>query len=515
MAMKFIPTFILFSALLHLPDVGIAANPVRPTGGGRPNVLIVITDDYAATLHDVAQAGPVHTPNLDRLAKRGTWFNRGYNDSPICCASRTAILTGIHTAKTGIYYNNQAYRRVSGSISKAETLPQHFLRNGYKVAGYGKIAHSPFMEDDAGDYTPGFYKIHDKVGDVTFTDEMLLKDHILPGSRRSIPKNTNHALHANANWDWGILPDDWDRDDPKKWQQDTEQANRTIDFLRASHGSPFLLICGFWRPHISWTVPKRYFDRYPLETIKLPSGYLAGDLEDIPKAGRWIASHRGEHANVVAGGMWKECLQAYYASISYMDEQAGHVLDALERGPHKDNTIVVFLADNGFHVGEKEHWLKFALWEQTCRVAFSISAPGLKAQESLVPVSTIDIYPTLNRLCGLGAPSTHPLDGIDLTPLLEGKSKERGQPVLSTYGPGNHAIRDARFRYIRYRDGTEEFYDHENDPHEWHNLAASPAHAPAKAGLARWLPTYNAPEIDPPGVIGKSRAVWEKEAFEK
>jgi arylsulfatase A-like enzyme len=504
----------LSAAVAALPATG-AAEPATLAAGKRPNVLMIIVDDYAASLHDVAQAGPVRTPNLDRLAKRGTWFNRAYNASPICCASRTAILTGVQTSKTGIYYNNQAYRRVPGSIAKAEALPGHFRRNGYVVAGYGKIAHTPFMEDDVGDYTPGYYKIHNRVGDVSYTDEMLLDHHVLPGSRRSVPKQSNHALHANWNWDWGVLPDDWDRDDPMRLQQDTEQANRSIEFLRTSHDAPFMLICGFWRPHISWTVPKRYFDRYPLESIRLPTGYLPGDLDDLPKPARWIASHRGEHANVVAGGLWKECLQAYYASISYADEQVGRVLDALEKSPHNENTIVVFLADNGFHTGEKEHWLKFALWEQTCRVAFSIAAPGMKPQELRAPVGTIDIYPTLNRLCGLPAPTTHELDGVDLTPLLEGKNPDPDRAVLSTYGPGNHSIRNSRFRYIRYRDGNEELYDHDQDPHEWTNLAAHPRHAETKAKLAKHLPKHDAPQVAPPGVVGKSHAVWEDEAFEK
>ena len=494
------------AALLSFTDP-VSAAPPRQL-----NVLFLIIDDHAATLHDVHQSGPVHTPNLERLARRGTWFSRAYNDAPICAAARSAILTGVHATKTGLYYNNQGYRRVPGSIATVETLPGHFLRHGYTVAGYGKIAHTTFMEDDVADYTPGFYKIHDKPGDVSYTDKMLLKDHILPGSRRSVPANSNHKFHANGHWKWGVLPDDWDRDNPAKLQQDTEQANRTIAFLDQPHDSPFLLICGFWRPHDSWTVPKRYFDMHPIESIELPEGYLPNDLSDLPKPGRWIAAHRGEHANMVAAGMWKQYMRAYYASISYIDEQVGRVLDALERSPHRGNTIVVFAADNGFHVGEKDHWLKQALWEQTCRVGFSISVPGLPPQDVRAPVSTIDIYPTLNHLCGLAAPTTHQLDGVDLTPLLEGKRRDRGRPVLSTYGQGNHSIRDERFRYIRYRDGSEELYDHDRDPWEWHNLAANPAFAPNRRELARSLPTVNAPPVAGPAVKGMS---WEDEAFEK
>ena len=153
--------------------------------------------------------------------------------------------------------------------------------------------------------------------------------------------------------------------------------------------------------------------------------------------------------------------------------------------------------DNGFHTGEKDHWLKFALWEQTCRVVFGISAPGLPRQFCATPVSLIDIYPTLLALCGLPAPTSHTLDGIDLTPVLKGERSERGKPVLSTFGLGNHSITDGRYRYIRYRNGDEEFYDHATDGYEWTNLAGDAKFDAAKTALARLLPATDAPEIEP------------------
>jgi len=246
---------------------------------------------------------------------------------------------------------------------------------------------------------------------------------------------------------------------------------------------------------VSWTVPNRYFDRYPLESIELPPGYRADDLADVPPAARWLATHRGEHNFIVKRDIWKKCLQAYYASISYVDEQIGRVLDALEAGPNRDNTIVVFTSDNGWHTGEKEHWSKFYLSELACRVVFSISVPGLKPQVSQTPVGLIDLYPTLVSLCGLPKPPTHSLDGFDLTPILHGASSERGAPVLSTYGRGCHSLRDARFRYTRYRNGAEELYDHANDPHEWTNLAGDSRFAADQARLASALPATNAPDV--------------------
>jgi arylsulfatase A-like enzyme len=317
---------------------------------------------------------------------------------------------------------------------------------------------------------------------------------------------------STQNWAWGVLPDDWDRDDPAKLQQDTEQANRTIAVLREKHDQPFFMVCGFYRPHGPWTVPQRYYRDFPLDSIELPAGYRVDDLSDLPKPGRWIATNRREHAAAVAAGMWKSAIQSLAASTAYVDEQIGRVLDALEQGPNHRNTIVIFAGDNGFHTGEKDHWLKFALWEQTCRVPLAIAVPGLPAQQRDTPVSLLDLYPTLIDLCGLSVPETHTLDGSNLAGLLAGRQQARGTPVLSTYGRGNHSLRNDRYRYIRYRNGDEEFYDETSDPHEWTNLARDPRYAAAKAELAQWLPKEEAEDIAPPGPV-MTTATWGDDAF--
>lgn len=488
-----------------------AAKAVASEGAGslkRPNVLIVFVDDMPFNFTDARQRSFVRTPHMQRLAARGTWFSRGYADAPICCASRTALLTGVHATRSGVYYNNVAYRRASNFISGVTTLPGLFLKNGYLTVGYGKVAHNSWLKDDVADYTPGYYKYLDNPADVTHPEAELAR-HILPGSEKIVPGR------STENWTWGVLPDEWDREDPEKLQQDTEVANRTIAVLKNQHAQPFFMVCGFYRPHGPWTVPERYYKDYPLESISVPEGFRADDLEDIPKPGRWIATNRGEHAAVVNAGMWKQTIQAIAASTAYVDEQIGRVLDALEAGPHSRNTIVVFAGDNGFHTGEKNHWLKFALWEQTCRVPFGFSVPGMPVQESHTPVSLIDLYPTLIELCGVTSPETHTLDGVSLVKVLSGADRDRGRPVLSTYGRGNHSVRDDRYRYIRYRNGDEELYDEHSDPHEFTNLANRTEFAAAKAKLVNWLPKIEEPELLPAPLPTWKHASWEDAAFEK
>jgi arylsulfatase A-like enzyme len=247
---------------------------------------------------------------------------------------------------------------------------------------------------------------------------------------------------------------------------------------------------------------------HPLNGIEVPAGYHPFDLEDLPSRGRLMSWSDRHHVDIVKRGLWKEAIQGYFAAMSYVDEQIGRVLDALEASGHADNTIVVFFSDNGMHLGEKNHWLKYTLWEQATRVFLSVYVPGYPRQTIDSPVSLVDLYPTLATLSGIGRPE-HELDGVDLTSLLAGEVQERGRPVLSTWGRGNHAIRDERYRYIRYRNGEEELYDHFADGHEWDNLADDPQFDSVKARLAASLPESDAPntrKLNPP----QSELQWDE-----
>ena len=259
--------------------------------------------------------------------------------------------------------------------------------------------------------------------------------------------------------------------------------------LKRPHDRPFFLACGFFRPHLPWHVPRNYLSRFPVDGILLPRVF-DGDLADVPGAGVKMARPERDHARVTAHGQWKNAVQGYLASVNFVDEMLGTVLSALEESGQAGNTVVVLWGDHGWHLGEKHHWRKFALWEEATRVPLLISAPpgtpGLPegtsdGAVSPRPVNLLDLYPTLVDLAGIEAPDS--LDGRSLVPLLRDPER-RWQPSVSTYGRGNHSVRSEDFRYIRYADGTEELYDHRVDPMEWTNLAADANYQEEKRKLA-------------------------------
>ena len=223
----------VFAGLLATGLGLIAAESSDP----RPNVLFLLIDDHAAHMTSVDGESPVRTPQIERLAARGSWFTKAYADVPSCAPSRTSFLTGVHAYKSGVYYNSQAARRTQAPIARAITLQRHFLDHGYLTAGYGKIMHTGYQDDYVADYTPGYFKGHAVKKYVRYNDNDLVP-HIIPATLR-IPDPTYLPTR------FGALPDDWDREDPAKQQQDTEQANRAIAFLRAPHDRPFFLSVGF------------------------------------------------------------------------------------------------------------------------------------------------------------------------------------------------------------------------------------------------------------------------------
>jgi arylsulfatase A-like enzyme len=193
--------------------------------------------------------------------------------------------------------------------------------------------------------------------------------------------------------------------------------------------------------------------------------------------------------------VYREYVRAYQACATFADEMIGKIIDALDKSPYRDNTIIVLWSDHGFHLGEKEHFEKFALWEKTNHIPFIIIAPGITKPGTVItkPVDMTTIYPTLSELCGLENPEH--TDGFSLVPLLKDNSVNI-PPALMTYMKGNHAVRSERWRYIQYADGTEELYDHNNDPYEWYNVAGKQENKSVIDKLKKYVPENNAEQVN-------------------
>ncbi len=437
----------------------------------KPNVLFIAIDDLNDWIGVLGGHPQAETPNIDRLAERSVLFANTHCAAPACNPSRAALMTGIPPYESGVYNNPQPWRP---ALPDAVTIPQHFSANGYWSAGSGKIYHGAYPDPASWDaYYPD--QLENKFPDP------------------DPPKKNINGI-GRGHFDWGPVVE------PDAEMGDYKTATWISSQLSKSHDKPFFLACGIFRPHLPWYVPQKYFDQFPLDSIRLPKT-LKNDLADVPPLGLKMATGGGDHAKVLEANQWKQGVQGYLASIAFADAQVGRVIDALDSGSHGKDTIIVLWTDHGWHLGEKEHWRKFALWHRATRTPLMISVPkGVKAlpggslrnRQSQQPTSLLDIYPTLIELCGL--PQREGLSGTSLMPLLRNPDAETGRAIVTTHGRNNHAIRDTRWRYIRYADGAEELYDHQADPNEWTNLAGDPSHAATVARLAQWLPKTNVPD---------------------
>jgi len=449
-----------------LASLGAAAG-VGSAAESKQNVLFIAIDDLNDWIGCLGGHPDAKTPHLDRLAARGVLFTNAHCAAPLCNPSRTALLTGVRPSTSGVYDNAQPFRR-SPVLQSAVTLPQHFMAHGYRVVGGGKIYHGSFPDPASWhEYFPS-------------QQQNKPRDPVPP----VLPAN---GIPDTAQFDWSPLRV------PEGAMGDTQVVEWASRELRKEHDRPFFLACGIFRPHLPWYVPEKYFDLYPLDKITLPR-VKDDDLDDVPPIGRAFAKPEGDHKKVLEHHQWRKAVQAYLASITFADARVGQVLDALDASPYAKNTHIVLWSDHGWHLGEKLHWRKFALWEEATHNVLMISSPGLTKAGGRCArtVSLLDLYPTLIDLCGL---SRRPgLEGASLLPLLKNPAAAWDRPAITTYGRANHAVRTERWRYIRYRDSTEELYDRQNDEMEWTNLAGQTKHQQTKTMLARWLPKQNAPD---------------------
>jgi len=440
-------------------------------GQDRPNILFIAVDDLNTWVGHLGGHPQAKTPNIDRLAGRGVSFTKAYCNAPLCNPSRVSLFSGILPFNSGVYGNGEMMR---DKIPDTVTLMQHLREaGGYSVQGGGKTFHGSGPYDEASwDYY-----------------------HTPPRSRQTGKRD--EGLAEDAWTPWGPL----DVDDSEMF--DVKNVNWAISELEKSHEKPFFLACGFTKPHMPWYVPQKYFDKHPLESIELPV-IKEDDLDDVPDFGRKLAIEvydpsgeknfaveGGDHNNVLANHQWHRAVQSYLATISFVDTHVGRLLDALEASDYADNTIVVLWGDHGWHLGEKQHWRKHALWEVTTQTTLVISGPEGVAKNKLSHrlVSLIDLYPTLVELCGL--PPREGLDGQSIVPLLKDPQIKWERPALTTFGYKNHTVRTERWRYIQYNDGGEELYDHDIDPNEWTNLANISKFDSIKTELKKLIPTIN------------------------
>jgi arylsulfatase A-like enzyme len=445
----------------------------------RPNVLFVSVDDLNDWIEPLGGHPQARTPNLKRFAAQSVNFTHNYCASASCNPSRTALLTGQHCYTSGLYSNYQIWREVMPDVV---TLPKYFSQNGYWSGGAGKIFHNNMPDPQSwDDYFPSKQK--------------HMPDYFLPNPGGTVNMPAFHNMYMSFDWSPIDIPDEQ--------TGDYSSVAWVISQLKKKHTTPFFLACGIYRPHLPWYVPQKYFDMFPLESVELPK-VLENDLDDVGERAREIA-HRagGYHQHVLDADQWKQAVQGYLASIAYADALVGVLLDALAKSPYAGNTIVVLWSDHGWQLGEKEHWRKFALWENTLQTVMMIKAPeetfGLpegSAQGARCDriTSLMDIFPTLVELCGL--PEKEGLDGQSLIPLLKNPEASWDYPAISTYDFSEFSVRTEDWRYTRYIDDSEELYDHRADPQEWTNLAYDPRYKKIKEKLSRCIPEDPAPLVD-------------------
>ena len=428
----------------------------------RPDVIFIIVDDLNDYLGCLGGHPDAKSPNIDALAKSGMLFSQAYCNSPQCRPSRTSLNHGVYAFNTGTYFNAKFKEETKITTP---TMQQFFMANGYRVASGGKVFHG----------NPG------KHGDA------LLKR---PGDPKPPKGKDNFNAYAAPN-------DGYALDVADEEMSDYKVASWAIDQWNTESEKPLFMSVGFFRPHRPLQVPAPWFDLFPLDSIQRPAEPAEGDdWDDMPEfAWKLARSHAhknmhgglSDHEYIVENEQWDVTLQAYQASVAFVDAQIGRFLDSLANNPRGRETVVMLVSDHGWHLGEKKHWCKGAIWEQTLRIPFIVRAPGVEAGAvSKQPVSLIDVYPSLVDLAGLPVPEF--LDGKSVKPQLKNPTAKRG-PAISIYGEGNTSIRTENWRYIRYEDGSEELYQHNKDPNEWRNMASNPEQAKIKKRISKFLPT--------------------------
>ncbi|MCT4588734.1 MAG: sulfatase [Carboxylicivirga sp.] len=446
-----------------------------------PNVLFIAVDDLNDWTGNLKGHPNAITPNLDRLSQMGTSFTNAHASMAVCVASRNSLLSGLHPTTTGWYALVKDHHAMEESYDEVmgdkQMLPAFFKINGYKTWCAGKIFHKgasdfEFLINDLWDDVLPEYK--SKLRPIDYERGGGYKGYKFYPFPKEGSQVKNH-YGEKISFGHSLCGGPLDANDiPEGKMYDELIADYAVSKLKEKHDDPFFLSVGFVRPHVPYTAPRKYFDLYQKAEIKLPE-CPNNDLSDIPLMGKSIAFNYGTNMGdyEMVKGMdddyYRHLVHSYLACVSFVDDQLGRVLSALEKSDYADNTIIVLWSDHGQSFGEKRTYRKMSLWEESTHVPLYIVYPGNKSAQCDQAVSLLDIYPTLVDLCGLPKPDH--LDGQSLKPLLEKTDAEWNHPVVSSWRYENYAVRSNDYRYIRYRDGSEEFYDHTMDEGEFNNLA--------------------------------------------
>jgi len=471
--------------------IGIIVRPVLAQTSSRPpNVLFIISDDLRPDLGCYGNQA-VKTPNIDRLAREGSLFERAYCQVAVCNPSRSSLLTGLRPDTTGIFDQTKYVRP---QMPDVVTLPQLFKNHGYVCLSMGKVFHQSEKQpgNDPLSWSEPIYGFGTPYRQ-WFTKESA--DIVKEAAEGQPDKPSKRGPPYEAS------------DHPDDDYPDGKTAQKAIETLQRVKDQPFFVAVGFVKPHLAFCCPQKYWDMYPADSVALPGNYHPP--KDVPAAALHTNYELRTYGGVPPEGDVSletalNLIRGYRACTSFMDAQVGRVLDELDRLGLRETTIVVFLGDNGFHLGENGLWTKMTNFERGTHVPLIISAPHSKTAGGKIPalVEFVDVYPTVAQLAGLPLPAN--LEGTSLVPLLNNPNLPWKSAAFSQYGRGRsstyrpekdpmgRSIRTDRYRYTEWRapGGTligSELYDEKNDPEENVNIASLPENKDLTAQLAEKL----------------------------
>ncbi len=460
---------LLSCGFYHLPAGSLPASAAPKP---KYNVLFVISDDLRPTLGCYGNS-IIRTPNIDNLAARGLRFDHAYAQYPLCNPSRTSLLTGRYPTQTGVMDNNIYFRVKHPDYI---TLPQYFKTHGYATLRTGKIFHGGI--DDMVSWTEGGEPTNPAITGRGAAKPAAGAERDPDDANATTPRSAAAAGAERASASDRIVVLEGNGES----HGDYKTATRAIQYLEKYKDQPFFLAVGFVKPHSPPTAPKKFFDLYDPAKIALPPDFATRPaappgFPEISIPQRNADLFIGRDASPTEA---REMIRAYYASVSFVDEQVGRVLSALDGLGLRDKTIVVFWGDHGYHLGEKGKWSKaYSLFEVGLRVPLIIALPGARAEVSERPVQLLDMYPTLAELCDLPQPPGN--EGHSLVSLLHNRQAKWSYPAYSVtlfQGKLGRSVRTAGWHYVEWEEGKAGamLFDHSNDPLELKNLAAEPTY---------------------------------------